>query len=73
MGSIIDRIQELAQDMGVFTTRQMAFRVYGNATNTAISSTGGKLRTLERQGYLRKVGIIHDDGGNSMMTWEAVR
>lgn len=72
MGSIIDRIQELATDMGTFTTRQMAFRAYGEISNHAVSTTGAKLRSLERQGYIRRAGVIYERG-MMLQTWRSVR
>lgn len=71
MGSVIDRIQELAPTMGTFTTRQMAFRAYGTITTSAVNCTGTKLRALERQGYVKKVGVVND-GGVMMQTWRAI-
>ena len=71
MGSIIDRIQELAPTMGTFTTRQMAFRAYGEISASAVNCTGTKLRALERQGYIERVGVIREDKV-MMQTWRAV-
>lgn len=63
MGSVIDRIQELAPTMGVFTTREMAFRVYGETANdNKIGMVGGKLRSLAKQGYIVALGIVRANG-----------
>lgn len=63
MGSVIERILAEAPAMGTFTTRQMAFKVYGETANDAkIGMTGGKLRSLAKQGYIVALGIIMADG-----------
>ena len=71
MGSVIDRIQELAPTMGTFTTRQMAFRAYGVITTSAVNCTNSKLRALERQGYIERAGVIRE-GKVMMQTWRAI-
>lgn len=72
MGSVIDKIQELAPTMGTFTTRQMASRAYGEISNHAVSTTGAKLRSLERQGYIRRAGVIYERG-MMLQTWRAIQ
>jgi len=71
MGSIVDKILEFAPDMGVFTTRQMAFRAYGELSYKNINSTAGKLRTLAKQGYIVQVGTIVENG-TRMASWRAL-
>ena len=71
MGSVIDKVQELAPAMGVFTTRQMAFKVFGELTDSGISSVGSKLRSLARQGYIVSLGNVRDNGYHQA-TWRAV-
>lgn len=72
MGSVIDRIIEEAPTMGEFTTRQMAFRVFGELTDTGIASVGAKLRSLARQGYIQPLGLTRERGYHQA-TWRAVR
>lgn len=62
MGSVIERILAEAPAMGTFTTREMAFKVYGELTDVKIGMTGGKLRSLAKQGYIVALGIIMADG-----------
>ena len=62
MGEVIDRILAEAPVMGTFTTRQMAFRVYGELTDIKIGTVGAKLRSLAKQGYIVSLGIIMADG-----------
>lgn len=71
MGSVIDRIIAEAPTMGTFTTRQMAFRVFGELSDAGISSVGSKLRSLARQGYIIPLGNIRDNGYHQA-TWRAV-
>ena len=70
MGSIIDRIIAEAPTMGTFTTRQMAFRVFGELTDTGIASVGAKLRSLAKQGYIVSLGNVRDNGYHQA-TWRA--
>lgn len=62
MGSVIERILAEAPAMGTFTTREMAFKVYGELTDVKIGMTGGKLRSLAKQGYIVALGIVIADG-----------
>ena len=72
MGSVIDRVQELAADMGTFTTRQMAFRAYGAVDMKAVTCAGDKLRRLANQGYVERVDKIEVDG-RLVYRWRAVQ
>ena len=62
MGSVIERILAEAPAMGTFTTREMAFKVYGELTDVKIGMVGGKLRSLDKQGYIVALGIVMANG-----------
>jgi len=71
MGSVIDRIQELAPTMGEFTTRQMASRIYGELTENRIGRVGMKLKRLAAQGYIVKVDTVKAYYSRHQAIWRA--
>ena len=71
MGSVIDRIQELAPTMGVFTTREMASRIYDELTDNRIVSVGMKLKRLAAQGYIVKVDTVKARYSQHQAIWRS--
>lgn len=72
MGSVIDRIQELAPTMGEFTTRQMASRIYDELTDNRIGTVGMKLKRLANQGYIVKVDTVKGRYSQHQAIWRSV-
>ena len=71
MGSIIDRIIEEAPTMGDFTTRQMAFRIFGELNDANIARVGEKLRRLANQGYVVRVAMVRMGYAQKQAIWRS--